>query len=148
MTLRPCETINQEGNNAPSTLNLQGNNEKSLIDAIRKIVVEEFKENETKMSEMISNNLQNRNDRLDKTSKEMTKLTKSLEFTQDQLQGEITIKENSKNLETSIKGIEDDLLDLNVASSKLIELDRLRRNNFVKRTYCRNTKRNLGRLRN
>ena len=35
------------------------------------------------MSEMISNNLQNTNYRLHKTSKEMAKLTKSLEFTQD-----------------------------------------------------------------
>ena len=39
------------------------------------------------MSEMISNNLQNKNDCLGKISKEMTELTKSLEFTQDQLEG-------------------------------------------------------------
>ena len=84
------------------------------------------------MSEMISNNLQNTNDRLDKISKEMTELTKNLEFTQDQLKGEINdIKENIKHLETSIKGIEDDLLDPNDVSSKLIELkDRSRRNNL------------------
>ena len=84
------------------------------------------------MSEMISNNLQNTNDRLDKISKEMTELTKNLEFTQDQLKGEINyIKENIKHLETSIKGIEDDLLDPNDVSSKLIELeDRSRWNNL------------------
>ena len=77
--------------------------------------------NETKMSEMISNNLQNTNDRLDKISKEMNELTKSLEFTQDQLEGEINnIKENIKHLETSIKGIKDDLLDPNDVSSELI----------------------------
>ena len=59
------------------------------------------------MSEMISNNLQNTNDRLDKISKEMTELTKSLEFSQDQLEGEINdTKENIKHLETSIKGIQ------------------------------------------
>ena len=84
------------------------------------------------MSEMISHNLQNTNDRLDKISKEMNELTKSLEFTQDQLEEEInSIKENIKHLETSTKGIEDDLLDPNDVSSKLIELqDRSRRNNL------------------
>ena len=51
MVLRTRKTINQEGN-TPTTPNLQENNEKSLIDSIRKIVKEEFKENETKMSEM------------------------------------------------------------------------------------------------
>ena len=57
MALRARKT-NQEGNNTPTTPNLQENNEKSLIDTIRKIVKEEFKEHETKMGEMISNNLQ------------------------------------------------------------------------------------------
>ena len=53
MTLRALKTTNQEGN----TPNLQENNEKSLIDTIQRIVKEKFKEHETKMSEMISNNL-------------------------------------------------------------------------------------------
>ena len=89
-------------------------------------------EHETKMSERISNNLQNTNDRLDRISKEMTELTKSFEFTQDQLEGEINnIKENIKHLEKSIKRIEDDLLDTNDVSPRLIELeDRSRRNNL------------------
>ena len=62
----------------------------------------------------------------------MTELTKSLEFTKDQLQGEINnIKENIKHLETSIEGIEDDLFDPNEVSSKLIELlNRSRWNNL------------------
>ena len=81
MALRARKTINQEGNNEPSKPNLQEKNEKSLIDTIRIIVKEEFQEHETKMSEMISNNLQNTNDRLDKILQEMTDLTKSLEFT-------------------------------------------------------------------
>ena len=107
MALRARKMINQEGNNTPSTPNLLENNEKSLTDTIRKIVREEFKEHETKMSEMISNNLQYTNDRLHKISKEMTELTKSLEFNQDQLEGEINdTKENIKLLETSIKGIQ------------------------------------------
>ena len=84
------------------------------------------------MSEMISNNLQNANGRLDKISKQMTELTKSLDFTQDQLEWEINnIKENIKHLRTSTKGIQDDLLDPNDVSSKLIELeDRSRWNNL------------------
>ena len=102
------------------------------MDTIRKTVKEEFKEHEAKMSEMVSNNLHNTNDCLDEISKEITELTKSLEFTQDQLDGEINnIKENIRNLETSIKGIEDDLLDPNDVSSKLTESeDRSRWNNL------------------
>ena len=69
------------------------------IDTITKIVKEELKKRETKMIEMISNNLQNTNERLDKISKEMTELTKSFKFTQDQLEGEINnIKESIKKL--------------------------------------------------
>ena len=49
-----CKTINQEGN-TPSTPNLQENNEKWLVDTIAKTVKVEFKEHETKISEMISN---------------------------------------------------------------------------------------------
>ena len=124
MALRTLKTINQEENNTPSTPNLVENKEKSLIDTIRKIVKEEFQEHETKMSEMISNDLQNTNDHLDKIFKEMIQLTKSLEFTQDQLEGEINdIKENIKHLETIIEGIEDGLFDPNDVSSKLIELE-------------------------
>ena len=99
---------------------------------------------------MVSNNLQNTNYRLVKTSKEMTEITKSLEFTQDktkdQLEGEITnIKENIKTLETGIEGVEDDLLNPDDAFSKLIKLeDRSRRN----RQCQRNTERNLERLQN
>ena len=59
---------------------------KSLIDTIRKIVKEQFKKHEAKMSEMISKNLQNTNDRLDEISDKMTEITKSLEFTQDQFE--------------------------------------------------------------
>ena len=49
------------------------------------------------MNEMISNNLQNTNGRLDKISKEMTELTKRFEFTQDHWEEEINnIKEKLK----------------------------------------------------
>ena len=80
MALRGRNTIYQEWNNTPSTPNLLENDEKSLIDTIRKIVKEEFQEHETKINEMISNNLENTNGHLDKIYKEMTELTKSLEL--------------------------------------------------------------------
>ena len=57
---------------------------------------------------MISNNLKNTDQRLHKISKEIAKLTKSLEVTQGQLEGEIkNIIENIKHLEISVKGIEE-----------------------------------------
>ena len=80
MALRGPNTIYQEWNNTPSTPNLLENDEKSLIDTIRKKVKEEFQEHETKINEMISNNLENTNGHLDKIYKEMTELTKSLEL--------------------------------------------------------------------
>ena len=51
MALRARKTINQKGNTATTT-NIQEKNEKWLIDTIGKIVKEEFKEHETKTSEM------------------------------------------------------------------------------------------------
>ena len=73
------------------------------VDTVRKRVREEFKEHGTKMSEMISNNLQSTNDCLHKIFKEITKPTKSLEFTEDQLEGETNnLKENVKHLEANI----------------------------------------------
>lgn len=57
---------------------------------------------------MISNNLKNTDQRLHKIYKEIAKLTKSLEVTQGQLEGEIkNIIENIKHLEISVKGIEE-----------------------------------------
>ena len=78
--------INKEGSNTQTTANLQEKNERSLLNTIRKKVVEGFKTEETKMSEIISKNLQNTNDRLDEISDKMTEITKSLEFTQDQFE--------------------------------------------------------------
>ena len=69
MALSARKTINQEGNATPSTPNLQKNKEKSIIDTIRKIVKEDFKEHETRVSEKISNNLHNTSYRLDKILK-------------------------------------------------------------------------------
>ena len=80
----------------------------------------------------------------------MTELTKSLEFIQDGLlEEEINnIKENNKNFETSVQGIEDDLLNPNVVSSKLVDLEDRSRRNKQYRQYPKNTERNLGKFRN
>ena len=55
MAPRACKTINEEGN-TPSIPTLHENNEKFFIDTITKIVTEEFKVHEAKMSDMISIN--------------------------------------------------------------------------------------------
>ena len=131
MALRVRKTINQE-RNTPTIPKLYEKNEKSLIVTIRKLQTKSLRNMKPKRREVISNNLKNTNDRLDKISKEMNELTKSIGFTQDQLEGEINnIKENIKHLEKSIKGIKENLLDPNNISSKLIKLeDRSRRINL------------------
>ena len=48
MALRGRKTINQEGN-TPATQNLQENNEKSLIDTIRKIVRKNLRNMKSKL---------------------------------------------------------------------------------------------------
>ena len=55
MAPRACKTINEEGN-TPSIPTLHENNEKFFIDTNTKIVTEEFKVHEAKMSDMISIN--------------------------------------------------------------------------------------------
>ena len=79
----------------------------------------------------------------------MTELTKRLEFTQDQLERKPkNITKNIKHLETSIKGIERDLLDPN----HILKINRIGRQikveKFGHRQYRRNTKQNLGILGN
>ena len=55
MAPRACKTINEEGN-TPSIPTLRENNKIFFIDTITKIVTEEFKVHEAKMSDMISIN--------------------------------------------------------------------------------------------
>ena len=73
---------------------------------------------------MINDNIKVTNDRLDKISQDVTDLKQSLEFIPDQMKEEINkIKKETKELDKSINEVQQDLLDPNYVSSKLIELE-------------------------
>ena len=104
----------------------------SLSDMIRQIVKEELAAHEKIIKVLINSNLKATNERLDKIAAEMGELSKSLEFTQSQLDEELgNVKKDITKLENSAKSIEKDLLDADDVSAKLVELeDRSRRNNL------------------
>ena len=104
----------------------------SLFDIIRNIVREEFKIHESNIKELINSNVNKTTERLDKLSAEIVDLTASLEFTQKKIDEELfQVKKEIKNLKTEVKAIEDDLLNADEVSAKLVELeDRSRRNNL------------------
>ena len=97
----------------------------------RKIVREELKNHQEKVSEIIKSQLTNTNECLDKISQEVVEITKSLEFTQEELHdGLANVKNDIKKVQTDLREIEDDLLDPTFVMEKLTELkDRSRRNN-------------------
>ena len=69
---------------------------------------------------MINGNIKNTNDSLDNISKEVADLEQSLEFTQDQMNDDISdIKKELKKIDKNIKEVEDDPLDPYYVSSKL-----------------------------
>ena len=104
----------------------------SLFDIIRNIVREEFKIHESNIKELINSNVNKTTEHLDKLSAEIVDLTASLEFTQKKIDEELfQVKKEIKNLKTEVKAIEDDLLNADEVSAKLVELeDRSRRNNL------------------
>ena len=104
----------------------------SLFDIIGNIVREQFKIYESNIKELINSNVNKTTERLDKLSAEITDLTASLEFTQKKIDEELfQVKKEIKNLKTEVKAMEDDLLNANEVSAKLVELeDRSRRNNL------------------
>ena len=106
--------------------------EESLSDIIRQIVKEELTAHEKTIKALMNSNLKATNERLDKIATEMGELSKSLEFTQSQLDEELgNVKKDITKLENNIKSIEKDLLDPDDVSAKLVELeDRSRRNNL------------------
>ena len=93
---------------------------------------EEFKEHEKKINEMLKSQLENTNGCLEKISKEVLEITKSLEFTQGQLNDEIAIVKNDiSQVKADMREMENDLLDPYDVSNKLVEMeDRSRRNNL------------------
>ena len=108
------------------------NEGESLFDIIRNIVREEIKIYESNIKELINSNVNKTTERLDKLSAEIVDLTASLEFTQKKIDEELfQVKKEIKNLKTEVKAIEDDLLNADEVSAKLVELeDRSRRNNL------------------
>ena len=104
----------------------------SLFDIIRNIVRGEFKIHDSNIKDLTNSNVNKTTERLEKLSSEIVDLTTSLEFTQKKIDEELfQVKKEIKNLKTEVKAIEDDLLNTDEVSAKLIELeDRSRRNNF------------------
>ena len=68
----------------PTTPATEENNE-DLIQIIRKIVREELEDHQEKVGEIIKSQLANTNERLDQISQEVVEVTKSLEFSQEEL---------------------------------------------------------------
>ena len=118
--------------NTSTTSVQRDDNNDQLVNTIRDIIKEELGEHEKKLNEILKSQLQNTNERLDKISNEMLEITKSLEFTQGKLDEEIAIVKNDiSKIKSDMQVLEDDLLDPNKVSKKLIELeDRSRRNNL------------------
>ena len=107
-------------------------NDEEFLEMIRKIVKEEIKNHEEKVGEIIKAQLENTNNRRDRISQDVVDMTKSLEFTQEQLVEELAkLKNDVGKIQTDMKYIEDNLLDPEYVKGKLIELeDRSRRNNL------------------
>ena len=128
MTLRSSSVMQ----NTPSTSVQSDDKNDELVNTIRDIIKEDLGEHEKKLNEILKSQLQNTNERLDKISNEMLEITKSLEFTQGKLDEEIAIVKNDiSKIKSDMQVLEDDLLDPNKVSKKLIELeDRFQRNNL------------------
>ena len=107
-------------------------NDEEFLEMIRKIVKEEIKNHEEKVDEIIKAQLENMNNWLDRISQEVVDITKSLEFTQEQLdEGLAKLKNDVGKIQTDMKYIENDLLGPKYVMGKLIELeDRSCRNNL------------------
>ena len=127
MTLRSSSVMQ----NTPSTSVQNDDKNDEIVNTIRDIIKEDLGEHEKKLSEILKSQLQNTNERLDKISNEVLEI-KSLEFIQGKLDEEIAIVKNDiSKIKSDMQVLEDDLLDPNEVSKKLIELeDRLQRNNL------------------
>ena len=103
------------------------------FDIIRNIVREEFKIHESNIKELTISNANKVTECLDKLSAEIVDLNATLKIMQKkkkEIDEELfQVKNQMKNLKTEVKAIEDDLLNADEVSAKLIELeDRSRRN--------------------
>ena len=114
----------------PSSTKLRDDND--LVNTIRCVFKEEFEVDENKINDIIKTNMEAVNGRLNKISEEVDEVTKNLELTQNKFDEKLAIvKNNIKKVKSDMKEITEDLLDSDIVSSKLIELeDRSRRNNL------------------
>ena len=108
-----------------TTLRSSSTNDKDeeFLEAIRKIVKEEIENQGKNVCKIIKTHLENMNNQLDRISQEVFEIAKSLEFTQGQLDKELTkIKNDIGKLQADIKELDEDLLDLDFVTKKLLEL--------------------------
>ena len=131
VSLRNRQVLIQEDNTNPRSSSTNCKDEE-VLETIRKIVKKEIENHEKKVGEIIKTHLENTNNQLDRISQEVFEITKSLEFTQSQLDEELTkIKNDIGKLEAGIRELDEDLLDPDFVTEKLIELeDRSRQNNL------------------
>ena len=80
-------------------------NDQILLETIRTIVKDELSAHEAAIKEIVNSNLKSTSKRLGKLSTEMKELTKSLEHTHDQLDGERKYKKSSLNSRIDQGGI-------------------------------------------
>ena len=114
--------------------------DESLSDIIRQIVKEELAAHEKTIKALIKSNLKATNERLDNIAAEMGKLSKSIEYTQSQLDEELgNVKKDITRLENNIKSIKKDLLDPDYVSVKLVELEDRSRRNYLRIDGLRET---------
>ena len=100
-------------------------NSEGLIETIRTTVREELEDHQEKVSEIIKSQLTNTSEHLGKIiSQEAFDITKSLEFTQEELHdGLAGVKNGIKKVQTDLREIDDYLLDPTFVMEKLTELE-------------------------
>ena len=122
MSLKNRQVLIQEDN---TILRSSSTNDKDeeFLETIRKIVKEEIENHEKRVGRIIKTHSENTNNQLDRISQEVCEITKSLEFTQGQLDAELTkIKNDIGKFQAGIKELDEDLLDLDFVTEKLLEL--------------------------
>ena len=110
--------------NARATSVQSDDNNDELDNKIRDTIKEELGEHEKKLNEILKSQLQNTNERLDKIYNEVLEITKSSDLTQGKLDEELPIVKNDiSKIKSDMQVLEDDLLDPNEVSKKLIQLE-------------------------
>ena len=110
--------------NTPTTSVQSDGNNDELVNTLRDIIKEELGKHEKKLNEILKSQLQNTNERLDKIYNEVLEITKSSDLTQGKLDEELPIVKNDiSKIKSDMQVLEDDLLDPNEVSKKLLELE-------------------------